>query len=206
MLVYIYCQLKPSFGINEIGSIANSMIAILTLILAFYIFVYQRNKDKKDLIVQKEKDKKDEVKTLLIQKQNIKLQWFKNIIIEPKIEKVFLFYDNIRALKNKINSNELSEDDKMCLLQYIKKEHSVFRKSFLELLRFISPNLFATLYQNINKLIDGLIDVISDDELKLNNLKTYEREITTRIQGSYDNFLTQIFNYNGEEIVEKVSP
>jgi len=178
----------------------------LTFILAFYIFVYQSSKDKKDLIVQKEKDKKDEVKTLLIQKQNIKLQWFKNIIIEPKIEKVFLFYDNIRALKNKINSNELSADDKMSLLQYVKKEHSVFRKSFLELLRFISPNLFASLYQNINELIDGLIDVISDDELKLNNLKTYEREITTRIQRSYDDFLTQIFNYNGEEIIEKVSP
>ena len=188
-------QPKPSFGINEIGSIANSVMALLTFVLAYYIFVYQRKKDKKD-----------EIKTLLIQKQTIKLQWFKNIIIEPKIENVFLFYDNIRELKNKINSNELSDDDKMDLLRYIKNEHSIFRKSFLELLRFISPNLFATLYQNISELIDELTNVISDDELKLNNSKTYEREVTTRIQMSYDGFLTQIFNYNGEVIDEKDSP
>ncbi len=162
------------------------VLGSLTLGLAFYVFVYQKNKDKKD-----------RAKADLYAKKAIKLQWFKDIIIEPKVQYLFKFYENVSGIKQKIKNTDLSEDEKVEIIQFIKEEQSHLRKSFLDLVRCIDSNLFDSIFDNIDLLTDALTIAISNDELKLNNDKTYEREINSKIQSSYAKVMEMIFSYEG---------
>lgn len=173
-------------NLETLGSISNIIIAFLTLILGFYVFVYQRNKDNKS-------DEETEIN----RRKNIKLQWFKEIIIQPKIDLVFAFYDQINSIKGKINGNELNENEKIEIINFIKKEQSELRKSFLDLVQHINNELHSELSINVDELTDKLTDVISNDEFKLKNEFTYNREIKTKIEYSYSKFLSKIFNYCG---------
>lgn len=183
----LICPEKASWiNLESLSNLSNVIIAFLTLVLAFYVFVYQRNKDNKS-------DEETEIN----RRKNIKLQWFKEIIIQPKIDLVFNFYDQINSVKNKINGNELNEDEKIEIINFIKKEQSILRKSFLDLVQHINNELHTDLSQNLDELTDNLTNVISNDELKLKNEVTYNREIRSRIEYSYSEFLAKIFNYCG---------
>lgn len=169
-----------------ISGVTNIIIAILTLLLAFYIFIYQKRQDNRNEIeVQRQSEK------------NIKLGWFKEIIIQPRIQSVFDFYENINCIREKIDSNDLNEDEKIRIINYIKEQQSILRKSFLDLIQCINANLYNEFKSNIDELTDKLTIAISNDELKLNNERTYNREIHYHIQISYNDFLSKIFNYCG---------
>lgn len=170
------CEIfKTYFTLDNIEKIANVIIALLTLILGYYVFVYQRKKDKIDR----------------------KSQWLKDLIIEPKLGKIDEFYSNISTLKSKIKTNDLTDDEKIDIINEIKLHSSNFRKNFLTYLQFLAPTLYVKLQINIDNLTDELTDVISNDELKLCNEKTYEREITNRISNSHSYILQQLFEYQG---------
>lgn len=161
--------------LDNLEKIANIIIACLTLFLGFYVFVYQKNKDN----------------------QNNRLQWFKELIIQPKIIFLRNFYENLQNLQNEIRTNDIDETQKIELINKIKNEQTILRKSFLDIIQDITPELHKKIILNIDTLTDELTNVISNDEFKLCNSKTYEREIHTRIQNSDKYVLNQIFNYRG---------
>lgn len=167
--------LKTNFTLDNLEKISNIIIAILTLVLAYYVFVFQKRKDKSDR----------------------KVQWFKDLIIEPKLKEVGNFYDGISKLKSEIKTNEIDEDEKIRIIGNVKKGASDFRKHFLATLQHIAPSLHKNIQDNIDKLTDDLTNAISNDELKLCNEKTYEREIAEKIQNSHSFVLKEIFEYNG---------
>lgn len=183
----LLCIEKSSWlNLETLSNLSNIIIAFLTLVLGFYVFVYQKNKDNKS-------DEETEIN----RRKNIKLQWFKEIIIQPKIDLVFKFYDQINSIKSKINGNELNDDEKIEIINFIKKEQSELRKSFLDLVQHINNDLHSELSLNVDKLTDNLTDAISNDEFKLKNEVTYNREIKSKIEYSYSEFLSNIFNYCG---------
>src|SRR5690606_12989400 len=118
--------------IENIEKIANIIIASLTLVLAFYVFVYQKRKDKNDR----------------------KIQWLKDLIIQPKLDEVNKFYDGISILKTEIKSNELTEEEKSRIIADIKKKASDLRKTFLVIIQNLTPDLFKSIQDNIDKLTD----------------------------------------------------
>jgi hypothetical protein len=186
-IMVLLCIEKSSWlNLETLSNISNIIIAFLTLVLGFYVFVYQKNKDNKS-------DEETEIN----RRKNIKLQWFKEIIIQPKIDLVFKFYDQINSIKSKINGNDLNDDEKIEIINFIKKEQSELRKSFLDLVQHINNDLHSELSLNVDKLTDNLTDVISNDEFKLKNKVTYNREIKSKIEYSYSEFLSKIFNYCG---------
>lgn len=163
------------FSLDNIEKIANIIIALLTLVLGYYVFVYQKVKDKNDR----------------------KIQWFKDLVIQPKLDEVNKFYDGISTLKTEIKSNDLSEEEKIAVITKVKKEASDFRKNFLSVIQNLTPDLYKSIQGNIDKLTDDLTTAISNNELKLCNEKTYEREIAQKIQDSHSFVLKQIFEFNG---------
>ena len=183
----LLCIEKSSWlNLEVLSNLSNIIIAFLTLVLGFYVFVYQKNKDNKSY-----------EETEINRRKNIKLQWFKEIIIKPKIDLVFKFYEQINSIKSKIKGNDLNDDEKIEIINFIKKEQSELRKSFLDLVQHINKDLHSELSLNVDKLTDNLTVVISNDEFKLKNEVTYNREIKTKIEYSYNEFLSKIFNYCG---------
>lgn len=161
--------------LENLEKIANIIIAILTLVLAFYVFVYQKQKDKRDR----------------------KVQWLKDLIIVPKLDEIEIFYNGISNLKLEIKTNDLNEIEKIRIINKVKKFASEFRKNFIASLQHLAPLLFTNIQENIDKLTDDLTNAITNDELKLCNEKTYNREIYAKIQSSYSSVLKQIFEYQG---------
>lgn len=161
--------------LDNLEKVANIIIAILTLVLAFYVFVYQKKKDKRDR----------------------KVQWFKDLVIQPKLKDVYRFYNGISTLKSEIKSNDLDDDEKIRIISEVKKKASDFRKTFLATIQPLTPVLHKSIQDNIDELTDDLTTAISNDELKLCNEITYEREIGMKIYNSHSFVLKQIFEYNG---------
>lgn len=168
------------------GSLANIIIALLTLILGWYVF-----------ICQKEKDNENKIETLQLHRKNIKLQWFKEIIIQPKLQLMFDFFEALQELKTMLNKSDIDENKKIKIINYIKLEQSKLRKGFLDLIQNVDVELYNKLAINIDTLTDHLTNCVSNDEYKLNNIKTYEREINSKILASYNDVLSKIFNYCG---------
>lgn len=169
-----------------IQGVSNLLSSLLTLALAFYVFIYQRNKDKVD-----------KAEALITQRKTVKLEWFKEIIIQPKINEVFTFFEKINSIKEDIDSNDLSSDERQRLIDSIKSYQSDLRKSFLEIIQNINTDLYNNLLNHVDVLTDQLTEIFSNDELKLCNERTYEREVQKRIDEAYNNFMSSIFNFAG---------
>ncbi|MFJ1376751.1 hypothetical protein ACILPE_09870 [Capnocytophaga canimorsus] len=152
---------------------ANVVIALFTFFLGCYIFIYQKDKDKKDR----------------------EIQWLKDLIITPKMEYIQRYFDEMSSLKEKIKSNDLTNEERDELIKFIKKLSSDLRKSFLIFIQNTTPKLHKSINDKIDELTDDLTDVFSNDEHKLSNEKTYEREINRKIQDTYSFVLEQIFKY-----------
>lgn len=156
--------------------ISNVIVGFCTLFLAFYIFVYQKRKDKNDT----------------------KLEWVKELIINPRFENVVNFYRNIYALKVKFINSDLSDQQKIEILDLTKSEFYVFRDSFMGLLQFAEPSLYKKLHRNVEKMLDNLANVVDNDELKLNIESVYDKNFKKCIDESYELTIKTLFSYNGE--------
>jgi hypothetical protein len=178
---------QQSISISDISGVANIILAIMTFCLAYYVFVYQRKKDKLT-----------DLKTAELNNKNIRLQWFKELMIQPKIGELEDYFISIRSLQSKINGNDLTEEEIIALINFIKEEQSKLRKSFIDSFLILIPKVYESMISILDKLTDELTDIISNDELKLRNPKTYEKEINSRINQAHLDIYKIIFNYSGE--------
>ena len=179
--------IKPETDwLSIFGSLANVIMALLTLILGWYVFIYQRKKDNET-----------KIETQKLHRKNIKLQWFKELIIQPKLQLMFDFFEALQKLKTMLNKSDINEIEKIEIINYIKFEQTKLRKGFLDLIQNVDIELYNKLAVNIDTLTDHLTNCVSNDEYKLNNITTYDREINSKISASYNDVLSKIFNYCG---------
>lgn len=169
-------DVKTCFDI--IADICNIIIGFLTVFLAFYVFVYQKNKDKTDA----------------------KSQWVKELIINPHFVHVTNFYSALYALKDRFRNSDLIESEKIEILDLTKSQYYFLRESFISLLQFVEPKLYADLCDNIEKLIDNLADVVDNEELKLNLENVYNANFKKYIDKSYEMAIKTLFSYDGKSI------
>lgn len=182
--MYLLQCLRSEFSLSDASDIAQIILAVASLALAFYIFIYQRNKDNRT-----------EFQTAQLNDQNIKLQWFKELIIHPNLPGIQSFYDHLYTIKDKIDSNDLIEEKKIEINTFIKKELSDLRKTFVDLLQATDPAFAKMTKDNLDNLVDGITEAIFNDELKLNNSTTYEKFIGSKITYSRNLLFSSIYNH-----------
>jgi len=183
-MIQVFYGQDPPLGLKEASQVAQVVIAIASLFLAGYIFLYRRNRDQKH-----------ELQASILAEQNIKLQLFQELIVKPYHKTIMSFFENIDALDVKIQSNDLTEEDRQELISFVKGEFSVFRKSFIDLLYGINHDFGRAVQDIIDKLLDSITVSIFNNELKLKNPTTYDREIRSIISRSRNSLLSLIYNY-----------
>lgn len=186
-MIFWYNSIESQSLISDISDIANIIIALVNLVLAGYIFVYQ-----------KEKDRKSNIETLINQERNIRLQWFKELIIQPHIDDISTYYQSLHNIENKFNTPIISEDLKQEINTLIKYLSYEFRRSFIDSLRKINPEMYNEIKSNIDSLTDELSEIIFDAGLNLNDKTTYERYIGSKITYSKNEITSIIFQYKGD--------
>jgi len=172
--------------LSDLASIAQVIIAIANICLAIYIFTYQRSKDQKT-----------QNDTARLNEQNIKLQWFKELVIQPNFDVINKFYDDLNSIEGQIGSNDLNDEEKEKINDFIKASQSRLRKSLVDVLLFVDPQFANKAKENLDKLVDGITEAIFNDELKLKNPNTYEKYIASKISASKNNLIAQLYNYKG---------
>jgi len=183
----VFLCFLSSWSVSDFADISNIFIAIFNLFLAGYIFIYQRDKDRAS-----------KVEALTIEERNIRLQWFKELIIQPNLNQINTFYSNLHDLEAKFASGTTIDDTfRISISDYIKNESSVLRKSFYDILRSVNSNLHCKIESNIDNLIDNLISQIFNPGLNLNHKPTFNKEITSLISYSKNDLISVIYNYKG---------
>ena len=168
------------------SSIAQAIIALLSLGLAAYILIYQKSLDKKH-----------DNSTALLNEQNIKLQWFKELIIQPNWDSINTFYDKITDYSKSLISNELTYEEKVNINNAFKSESSNLRILFIDVLFLIDPVFGLGVLRNLDELIDSITNDIFDEAVDLSDKPTFERRIGTKISYSKNKLISQIYNYKG---------
>jgi hypothetical protein len=186
-----------NFSISDISDIANIVIATVSLLLAGYIFIYQRGKDKTDKAELQQKDNAARIEALNLQEQNIRLQWFKELIVQPHLAEINTFYSELHSIETKLSVPTISDDLKIEVSEFVKGEGVKLRKSFGDILRSVNPQLHADVKSNFDTLIDSITNKIFDAGLNLNDKPTFEREIGSIISYSHNDLISKIYNYKG---------
>jgi len=186
MMKVLCCNAANLFSLSDISDLSQVVIAIVNLFLAGYVLFYQIRKDKKT-----------DNETAKLNEQNIKLQWFKELIVQPNMDTIALFYTNLHTIKDKINSNELTIEKKEDINNFVKAELTKLRKSFVDVLQLVDKKFSAQLLQNLDTLVDSITNAIFDDELELKWSADYDKNIGSKISYSQNNLIAQLYNYKG---------
>jgi len=183
--------------LTDVSSIANIVIAATSFGLAYYVFVYQKNKDRRDKATQQQKEQDDKIEATKLQEQNIRLQWFKELVIQPHLPDINNFYNQLHTLESQITTVTLLDQQKIDLTNFVKAEQSNLRKSFIDVLLGVNPTLYNEIKNNLDALIDSITTTIIDDGLNLTHKPTYEREIGSKIAYSRNDLISKVYNYKG---------
>ncbi len=163
-------------GVVAIAPLLSFLASLANLYLVIYVFRFTRKKNDTD--------------------RNIK--WFQELVYTPNKENITAYFTNLHQLKERIvNNPDLSEEDKIDLMEIIKEERNKFMIAFVDLVQPISKTVHAAIVKAVDNLTDELTNALDNDELKWNNPKTLQREFTSKINSYRNNVLTALFNYKG---------
>ena len=182
---------------SDFADIANIIIAAISSLLAAYIFIYQRGKDKTDKEESQQKDHDDKVEALNLQEQNIRLQWFKELIIQPHLNEINNFYTALHSIESNFTNGTNSDDLKIEISEFVKGEGVKLRKSFGDILRTVTPQLHSDIKSNLDTLIDNIVNKIFDSAINLKDRVIFYREVGSLISYSHNDLISKIYNYKG---------
>lgn len=177
---------EQGLSLSDLADWSQVLIALVNLFLAGYVIFYQIRKDKKI-----------DNDTAKINEQNIKLQWFKELVVQPNMDGIKEFYLSLNTIYSKINSNDLTNDEKQDINDFVKLELSKLRKSFVDVLFLVDKNFAEQLMKNLDELVDAITNAIFNDELKLKIPSVYEKNIGSKISISKNKVIAQLYNYKG---------
>lgn len=156
------------------------VIAAANLFFVGYVLFFQIPKNRRnDLAVAKLNETK----------------WFRDLIVQPSIPFINQFYDQLHTIRGKILSDHFSIEEREEVNEFIKRELSVFRKAFIDILLRIDKKFAYQILVNLDQLIDGITDSIFDEELKLSQQAIYEKTIGSKISYSKNNLIALLYNY-----------
>lgn len=160
-----------------IEKLSTIIIAACTLVFSFYIYYYQLKKDNK----------------------NLKLDWYKVIIIESKFEDFFGFFENLNLTLNPIKNNpNLSVSDKECINTLMVDDLIKLRLDFITLLLSVDDMLYQCVKTQFDELVDGITTKLSDESVNLSDPEIYDEEISKHISQYRTQILKIFVEFRGD--------
>jgi len=174
--------------LENLSSIAAIFTAAASFSLAFYVFIYQRRKDNKE---QAERNKEVH--------RNVRLQWFKDAIIQPNLADIYAFYSKVHKSVTPLESKNLTDVQKAEVMEAVKTYCYNFRKSFIDLIGAVDKETQTKVQQNLDNLLDTLTNNIFDEGINLSHLPTYNEKIEKPVNNCKTALFTILFNYEGHQ-------
>jgi len=163
-------------GVVAIAPLLSFLVSLANIYLVVYVFRFTKRKNDTD--------------------RNIK--WFQELVYTPNKENITSYFAGLHQLKDRITKKpDLSEEDKIDLMEIIKEGRNQFMISFVDLVQPISKEVHVEIAGAVDNLTDELTKALDNDELKWSNPKTLQREFTSKINAYRNSILAALFNYKG---------
>ncbi|MEX2231057.1 MAG: hypothetical protein WD824_02765 [Cyclobacteriaceae bacterium] len=170
------CGCDPPDLLSIISDIANIVMAFAGFALAFYVFVYQRRKDR----------------------ESDRLQWFKDLIVTPNTPAIYSFFDRVTTIATDLSSPTLTDLRKSQILNDLKNECAVFRRTFVVLLRSVDSNMEKEIITNcIDQFLDNITQAAFDPNINLSNEAEFEAHVFMTLTHSRNYLLSRLFKFSG---------
>lgn len=171
----MHCWSEDPDLLTRISEVSNIVLAFLTFVLAVYIFRHQREKDK----------------------QSIRLQWFKELIIEPNKSSIYSYFDSVIENSSDLKASQLTDIEKIGILSTIKSDSYVFRRNFIALLYSADQRLATDIQRCIDTLLDNITIATFDPSISLNVEDDFTQEIEIKIYDAKVYLFTRLFKHEG---------
>lgn len=183
-----FFEIKSDGGFWDInlGDFANLLLALTTVVLSIYVFIYQRSKDRSDQ------------KLMVGQiKSSVKLEMYKILILEPNVENLHNFFQSIQNSLNTLQNIQISNALMNQFQTILDTSCNDFEGNFIELLNGIDPNFQS----NILEVMDTFRDGISD---QLANATIGAQVNYSDFQNCYNefksNFISALYNFENLDL------
>lgn len=171
-MIFFHPEIKNfwDFSLNELLTL---ILAVVNIIFVIYVTIFQRNKDKRDRL-------------LIINqiKYNTKLEWFKLLLIEPNIDKIYKFFQNVYDQLALYKSTS----DKDSLSVNINSLFNDFENNFLSLLSTVSSDFETSNTEIIDELRDFIFNSV-DSQTKI-------KIIEDQVFSSRNSLINSLYNFN----------
>lgn len=169
---------------DNLADWANVIIAICTAILAGYVFIYQRRRDSASALETQQQIE-----------QNIKLRWFKELIIQPNLDDLEIFFEKLDTLCPQFRTSD--DEVKMKVDKELKQEFSKIRRKLIDILLSVDSILYDKVLNNHDDLLDHIINAVYNNNYDLLDDQIYNEVIENKILASKNKLIGLIYNYKG---------
>lgn len=163
--------------LDLLDKISTIVIAFLTLIFSVYIYIVTSKKEKK----------KNE--------EGRHIDLLKTLILDHNLGKFYVFFDNVINHSNELLVRPLSDPEKMIINDLYLEELTIYRLKFYELLKAVDDNLYQSIKDNADDLIDQLTLHLSNSNLNLNIPSVYQDNIVSTVTTFKTEAIRILFNY-----------
>lgn len=154
-------------------------MVIIALFNFWYVFSYNRNKSKKEL---------------LQQQNERRLSLFKTLVLDNTLSHLYVFFNELETLLVKLKSDNADRSNIESELQPIF--HRV-RSKFVIFVKAADPNLGESLQNQIDDLETHLVTQLEDNEINFNvkPYKQYNDKIKNKFDELKSSFIKCLYEY-----------
>lgn len=178
-MIKVNVQIPEKSILEDIYLIAMVIIATVNVLLIIYIFIKNRKKD----------DNHNE--------KNRKIDLLKTLILNCNIEKLYVFFKNIKENAMELNNQSLSIEQKGRINDKLSDLATAYRQDFIDLFLAVDQTLYDKILEKTDSLIDELTNTIFDEGINLSHKPKFDEVVIKKIRESKTEIIKVLFSYSG---------
>lgn len=166
--------------LDTIYKIATVCIALANIILVFYIFHKNNNKDERN------------------GEKSRKINLLKTLILDYNMKYLYDFFDKVKEETDKLKAPVLQVSEKTSINNEVILLNSKLRQKFTDVFLAIDENIYNEILTSTDALIDGFTESIFNQGINLSHEPMFNDLITSKITTTKTHIIKTLFNYSGE--------
>lgn len=166
--------------LDAVYKIATVCIAFINVLLVFYIFRRNTNKDTKNI------------------EKNRKLSLLKILILDYNMQHLYQFFEDLKIESKKLTVNNLDDGAKKEINEKMLSYGNELRQKFIDPFLAIDSNLYNNILHSVDELQDSMTNTIFDEGINLSHAPKFNELITSEITKTKTQIIKFLFEYSGE--------
>lgn len=170
-----------------IDHVSSVVTACANLALAVYVFIYSNYRDRKN--------DKDTAETF---ERTIKIQSFKDIIIQPHLQEILFTFENITSIESKIVSLPFIIANRISINESVKSNTRLLRQKFINAVLLVDGTLGHELILLMDELTDTITFQLFNRSVDLSSFAEYDSLVGKKISDTRNQVLAKLYSYRGK--------